>query len=249
MHPGYTHTSWRPLQSWRGCTLGILTHPGNLYNLGEGVTWVHSHILETCTILERVYPRYTHTSWRPVWSWRGCTLGILTHPGDLYNLGEGGAVWVGDGALVETLVWYLPCIDHERTARLKNTSFIDKLRPNRFQSVERLSCHMLWDSGTLDPGLKPQQCLYASMWIKTAQRPCWPPGCQQVLHQRWIWGICCMQVTNHGSEGIHPCFETQGRRHQKSKTLNRGMSGLQKRTGALRKPSRKAHIEHRQRSK
>ena len=88
MHPGYTHTSWRPVQSWRGCNLGILTHLGNLYNLGEGVTWVYSHILETCTILERVYPRYTHTSWRPVQSWRGCTLGILTHPGDLCGLGE-----------------------------------------------------------------------------------------------------------------------------------------------------------------
>ena len=31
--------------------------------------------------------------------------------------------------------------------------------------------------------------------------PCWPPRGQQVLHQRWIAGIHCMQVTKHASEG------------------------------------------------
>ena len=41
---------------------------------------------------------------------------------------------------------------------------------------------------------------------------------QWVSHQRWIWGIRCAQVRKHASEGIHPGFETQGRRHQKSKT-------------------------------
>ena len=106
VYPGYTHTSWRPVQSWRGCTLGILTHPEGLYNLEEHVTWVYSHILEistvlermyprytqhileTSTILERVYPGYTHTSWRPLQFWTGCILGIRTHPGDLYSLGQ-----------------------------------------------------------------------------------------------------------------------------------------------------------------
>ena len=48
--------------------------------------------------------------------------------------------------------------------------------------------------------------------------PCWPPSGQQVSHQSWIWGFHYMQVTKHASEGIHPGFETQGRRHQKSKT-------------------------------
>ena len=88
MYPGYTHTSWRPVQSWTVCTLSILTHPGDLYNLGDHVPWVYSHILETSTILEIMYPGYTHTSWRPLQSWTACTLGILTHPGDLYNLGD-----------------------------------------------------------------------------------------------------------------------------------------------------------------
>ena len=88
MYPGYTHTSWRPVQSWRSCTLGILVHPGDMYNLRQHVPWVYSHILETCTILDSMYPGYTHTSLRPLQSWRSCTLGILTHPGDLYNLGD-----------------------------------------------------------------------------------------------------------------------------------------------------------------
>ena len=40
------------------------------------------------------------------------------------------------------------------------------------QSVDRrLSCHMLWGSSMLDPGLEPYQCLYASMWIQTALLP------------------------------------------------------------------------------
>ena len=40
---------------------------------------------------------------------------------------------------------------------------------------------------------------------------------RQVSHQRWIWGIHCAQARKHTSKGIHPGFETQGRRHQKSK--------------------------------
>ena len=46
----------------------------------------------------------------------------------------------------------------------------------------------------------------ASMWMKCLG---WPPRRQQVLHQRWIFGIGCMQATKHASEGIHPGFETQ----------------------------------------
>ena len=39
-----------------------------------------------------------------------------------------------------------------------------------------------------------------------------------VSHQRCIWGICCAQMRKLASKGIHLGFETQGRRHQKSKT-------------------------------
>ena len=58
----------------------------------------------------------------------------------------------------------------------------------------------------------------ADMWIKMAKLPCWPLHSQQVLNQRWIWGIHCVQTRKQASEEIYPGFETQGRRHQKSKT-------------------------------
>ena len=48
---------------------------------------------------------------------------------------------------------------------------------------------------------------------------------RQVSHQRWIWGICCVQARKHASQGIHPGFEIQGRHHQKSK---RGVSVVPK---------------------
>ena len=32
---------------------------------------------------------------------------------------------------------------------------------------------------------------------------------QQVSHQRWIWGFCCMQIMKHACEEIHPGLETQ----------------------------------------
>ena len=50
----------------------------------------------------------------------------------------------------------------------------------------------------------------ASMWIKKAQLP----YSQPVSHQRGIWGSHKQEST----QGIHPGFETEGRRHQKSKT-------------------------------
>ena len=58
----------------------------------------------------------------------------------------------------------------------------------------------LWDSLMLDFVLEPQQCLYASTWIETARLP-WG---QQVLYQRWIWGICCVKVTMYAIKEIHP---------------------------------------------
>ena len=56
-----------------------------------------------------------------------------------------------------------------------------------------------------------------SMWIKKAQLPSWPPGGQQVLHQRWIWGIHCMQAMKHASKGSSQLWN-QGRHPKKSKT-------------------------------
>ena len=49
----------------------------------------------------------------------------------------------------------------------------------------------------------------ASMWMEMSQLPCWLTGGQQVLHQRWIWGICCTPLTKHAGEGFHSGFETQ----------------------------------------
>ena len=62
------------------------------------------------------------------------------------------------------------------------------------------------------------QCLFASMWTTMANLPCLLSRGQQVLHHRWIWGFCFMQVTKHASEGIHSGFDNQSRRNQKSKT-------------------------------
>ena len=53
---------------------------------------------------------------------------------------------------------------------------------------------MLWGSGTIDPELEPHQCLFASMWIRTGQLPCWSARSQQVSHQRWIWGLSCIFI-------------------------------------------------------
>ena len=53
----------------------------------------------------------------------------------------------------------------------------------------------------LDPGLKPHStCMCASMWTEMGWLPCWLPRGQQVLHQRWIWGIHCTQAMKHTSE-------------------------------------------------
>ena len=60
-------------------------------------------------------------------------------------------------------------------------------------------------------------------------KPCWPLYSQQLSHQRWIWG----SHKRESIQGIHPGFETQGRRHQKSKT--RSISGPTKRTYVLKK--------------
>ena len=35
-----------------------------------------------------------------------------------------------------------------------------------------------------DPGIEPHQCLFASIWMRMARVPRWPPRGQQVSHQR-----------------------------------------------------------------
>ena len=49
--------------------------------------------------------------------------------------------------------------------RLKQRSF-DISRAGIDQSVEWLSCYMVWGSSMLDPELEFHQCLYASTWMK-----------------------------------------------------------------------------------
>ena len=95
-------------------------------------------------------------------------------------------------------------------------------------SFHWLHCYMLnfWNfeykfslsSGTIDPRLEPHKCLFTSTWIGLAWLPYWPPRGQQVLHQRWILGFYCTQVTKYASKVIHPGIETQGRCNQMSKT-------------------------------
>ena len=45
--------------------------------------------------------------------------------------------------------------------------------------------------------------MFASMWIKKARLPCWPPYSKQVSHQRWIWGSHKWK----GMQGAHPGFD------------------------------------------
>ena len=61
--------------------------------------------------------------------------------------------------------WIIPLVTH----------YFQAFWTSLAESVEHLCCHMLQGSGTPDPGVEAHQCLYASMWIKIAQPPCWPP--------------------------------------------------------------------------
>ena len=67
----------------------------------------------------------------------------------------------------------------------------------------------------------------SSNWNWAAQDT--PLYSQQVSHQKWIWG----SHKRESMQGIHPGFETQGRRHQKSK--NRGINNPKKRSYVLQK--------------
>ena len=57
----------------------------------------------------------------------------------------------------------------------------------------------------------PDNACMQLCWSKWLQF--WPPICQQVSHQSWIWGTHCIQAVQHASEWIQPGTETQGRRH------------------------------------
>ena len=88
-------------------------------------------------------------------------------------------------------------------------------------------------SGMLDPGLELHQCLYVCKYMgwKHLGHGNWPRG-QQVSHQRWIWGIHCMQAITYTNERMHPSFKTQDRHPKKSKT---GISGPTKMTDVFQK--------------
>ena len=85
-------------------------------------------------------------------------------------------------------------------------------------SLERLSCHMLWGSGTVEP----YQCLYASRWIEMARLP----RGQQVLHQRWI--RCKWE---------NPPW-LWNPRQTSPEVQNRDISGPTKKTGALKRKTK-----------
>ena len=83
-------------------------------------------------------------------------------------------------------------------------------------SITRLYCNTLRSSGLFYPGFEPCQSLHVRMqlWgLKMTQLSCWPPRGQLVnLRNPLLAGD-----KGHKWE-IDPGFETQGRRHQKSKT-------------------------------
>ena len=86
------------------------------------------------------------------------------------------------------------------------------------QSVDRLSCHMLWGSRMPDLGLESHQCLC-----------CTRDESEESITYRW-WSTQAKSVEVLSSKGIQPGFETLGRPHQKSKT---GYRGPTKRTRVL----------------
>ena len=106
-------------------------------------------------------------------------------------------------------------ITHFKASEVNKTKFIYTAEPEWLRWLERTLCWALnsWFESPLNA------CRCASMWIKKAQLQCQQviKG-QQVLHQKWIWGIHCTQISYHASKGFILGFELQGRRHQKSKT-------------------------------
>ena len=83
-----------------------------------------------------------------------------------------------------------------------------------------------------------------SAWIETAWPPFWSPRGQQVSHQRWIWGICCRQLTKHISKGIHPGFETQGKSHQGKRHQRSNISGPTKRADVVQTFKKRRNVKH-----
>ena len=62
------------------------------------------------------------------------------------------------------------------------------------------------------------QCLFTSMWMRTAQLPCWLPYGQWVSHQSLISENIHHMPPPSVSKATHCNFETQRRCHQKPKT-------------------------------
>ena len=69
----------------------------------------------------------------------------------------------------------------------------------------------------------------ASMWIKLAQSPCWPPRSQQVLHQRWIH---CTQAMKHARQGSTLALKPRG---DVTRNPKHGYQWPQERTDVLQK--------------
>ena len=65
---------------------------------------------------------------------------------------------------------------------LKNVGNAQYIRAGIAQSVDRLPGLTLWGSGMIDPGLQSHQCLFASMWMRMAWLPCWPPSVNKAGH-------------------------------------------------------------------
>ena len=97
------------------------------------------------------------------------------------------------------------------------------------QSVTRVSCHMLWSSSMFAPRLEPtNQCLYMCKYVDFVHvQVCgsiWRGW--QVLHQRWIWGIHCMQAMKYVSKGSTLAMKP---RTDVTRSLKQGYSGPTKR--------------------
>ena len=98
------------------------------------------------------------------------------------------------------------------------------------------SCQMLWGSGMLDP----QLCKYVG---QKARLPCWPPRSQQVLHQRWNWGILSRQATKHASDGSTLALK---RRADVAKSTTHGYRWLHKKESCPPKIYFPSHKDQRQ---
>ena len=84
----------------------------------------------------------------------------------------------------------------------------------------------VWVVSWLNPGSLP----LPHACRKHNRLPCWPSRGQQVSHQRWIWGIHCMQVTKHARRDPPWLWNPE---QMSPEVQKRGISGPTKRTCVL----------------